>query len=72
MSHNELIFETYLYLCVQVLCMHVSLCTMCIPGALRGQNRVCVPIALEFLMFVNHTVNAENQTCGFGKSSHCS
>jgi hypothetical protein len=52
--------------------MNLCLCTTCVPGALRGQDRVCGPLVLGFLMFVNHLVDAEIQSCIFWKSSHCS
>lgn len=33
----------YVYQC----CLHACLCTMCVPGAARGQKKVSEPLQLE-------------------------
>lgn len=37
-------------------CQHVCVCTMCMPGALRGPKRVLKPVDLELMVFVSHHV----------------
>ena len=43
------------------ICTHLYLCTTCLSGTHKGQNRIHDPLVLGFLMFVNHYVGAENQ-----------
>lgn len=43
-----------------VACLHVCLCTACVPGARRGQKRVLEPLGLELLVVMNHLVGAVN------------
>ena len=52
------------------LCIH--LCTMCMPGACRGQKRVLDHLELELQRVVNHHVDAGNQTQFLCKSNKCS
>ena len=46
-------------MCIGV-CLYVSLCTMCMPGALRHQKRVLDPLELESQRVVSNHVNARN------------
>lgn len=38
-------FEDFLF--VWVVCMHVQMCTLCMPGACGGQKRLLDPLQLE-------------------------
>lgn len=40
-------FSKNCVLCVWVFCLHVCLCTMCVPGAYRGQKKVLDSLELE-------------------------
>ena len=52
-------------------CLYVSLCTMCMPGAHRGQKRVPNQLKLELQMAVNCHVGLVNQTGISWKRSVC-
>lgn len=43
-------FDLYFIFCVWVLCLHVCICTICVPGAFRDQKRVSGPLELESQM----------------------
>lgn len=55
-----------------VLCLHICLCTVRMPGVCRGKKRALVPPELEIQMVVNLNVGAGNPACSFGPncSSH--
>lgn len=49
----------YFILYAWVFCLHLYLCTLCMPGALRGQ-KLPDTLKLELQMVVNYHVGAEN------------
>jgi hypothetical protein len=55
--------------CVWVLCLYTWLCTLWVPGALKGQKRASYPMGLALQTLVGHYVGAGNQTWIFWKSS---
>lgn len=46
-----------------MLCLHVSVCASCVPGACGGQKKLLNPLELELQMFVGHCVGPRYQTC---------
>lgn len=53
---------------LRVFCQHACLCTSCVPGVLRGQNRASNYLELELEMAVSCNVGAGDQTCVLWKS----
>jgi hypothetical protein len=47
-------------LCLWVFCLHVVICTMCIPCASKGQKKVLGTLELELQMVVDYHVGALN------------
>lgn len=45
-------------LCVWVFCLHVHVCTTCVPGACGGWKRTLDPLKLKLQVFVRHDVGA--------------
>jgi hypothetical protein len=43
-----------------VFCLHVCLCTMCVPCAHKGQKRASDPLELDFQTVVSHHMGAGN------------
>lgn len=52
--------------------LHICLCTMCLPRAHGGHNRVSDPLELELWRTVSYHAGAEIQTWVFRKSTKCS
>jgi hypothetical protein len=48
------------YLCIGVFCLHVCMCTMCMPGAC-DQKKVPDPLELELWMVVSHHLSSGNK-----------
>ena len=48
-------------MCVNVFCLHVCLCTACMPGIGRGQKRASDPLELELEMVVGLHESAGNR-----------
>ena len=55
-----LFLDFYKMICVLMFCLHVCLCTMYMPGALGGQNRVADPLELKLHMVMHYHVGAGN------------
>ena len=55
-----------------VSCLPICMCTVCEPGACRGQKGALDPQELELQMVGGCHVGAENQTQVLWKSSQCS
>lgn len=47
-----------------VFCLHVCICTTCVPGASSGQKRVSDPVELELQMLVSYHVGSGKQNLG--------
>lgn len=62
LDHFLDIFILFVWMC--------SLCTTCIPGALRSPKRESDPLVLELLMVVSHQVCARNWTSVLCKKSN--
>ena len=43
-------------------CLHISICTMCVPGAYGSQKRALDLLELKLQMVVNYHVSAGNRT----------
>jgi hypothetical protein len=72
-SHRkQFIFYLVLYLnfilCVWLFCLHVCLCTTCMPCACRGQKRASDPLEVELKTVGRHHVGAGNQTWLSGRT----
>lgn len=52
----------YFLFYVWVLCLHVCICTTCMPSVHRGQERVSDPLELELRMGVSHGVDSKDWT----------
>ena len=68
---KEVLFNFYLIKmlkknCAWMFCLHVCLCTICIPSAQRGQKRPAGPLELEFQMVVSYCVGLENKVISPG------
>lgn len=50
------------FMCMTVLHVCVCISSMCVPGALGGEQSVSDPLDLELLMVMNYYVGAENWT----------
>jgi hypothetical protein len=50
-------------------CLHVCLCTICLPGAYGGRRKITGPLDLELQEFSSHHVGARNQTHVLWKAS---
>lgn len=61
----------YCFVCT-LSCLHISMYTMYVPGALWGQERAFDPLGLELQMNVRYRVHAGNWTQVLRKSSQCS
>lgn len=61
----------YSCLCVGVFCLHVCLCTMCMPCALGSQRVMGNPLDLGLQMVVSYCVDTGNRTLVLWKSSWC-
>ena len=55
-------FEVYDYFYVCDFCLPVCLCTTCMPGVCRGQERVLKHLGLKVQMVVSYHVGAETLT----------
>lgn len=60
---------TFLNLYVQIFCLHVYMCTMCMSGTRGSRKRVSHLLELELLMVLSHHVGAENRALVLCKSS---
>lgn len=49
-------------------CLHVCLCSRCVPGTCRDQKSVSDPLELELRMVVSHHVDVGTQTWNLCKS----
>jgi hypothetical protein len=59
-----------IFLCVWVVCLHLCLYTMCIPGVHRGQKWTPDPLGLKLQVFVSHLVGTGSLI--IWKGSQCS
>ena len=59
-------------LCACMFCIHVSICTMCMPDTHVVQKRVKGPLELELGIIVSCHVGAGNRTQVLCKKSQCS
>lgn len=53
-------------------CLHVDMCTMCVPGACGGQRKVLDPPELELQVVVSHDIGAGDSTQILHKINKCS
>lgn len=69
---NEDVSTFIFILCVWVFCLHVGLFAICMPGALRSQEKTLSPWSWNYKMIVSCYVGAENRSQAFWKSRKCS
>lgn len=50
-----------LFILMCVFCLHVNMCSMCMPGACIGQKRAFHPLELELQIIVHHHEGAGKQ-----------
>jgi hypothetical protein len=60
----------FYFVCVCVCVFPTCLCTMCVPSTHGCYRGVLGPLKLEFQMFVNHPLDAGNQTLSFARATH--
>lgn len=48
---------------IDVFCLNVFLCAMCVPGAYRGQRRVSYVLKLKLQTVVSHHAGVRSGTC---------